>query len=100
VFNRYNGEYNLRLQQYYADVSWWYFNLHAGARTETFGNQYDPLSNGSLLYSGNARPIPRVAVSSDYIPVPFNIWNTDPSRAGQVNTDYTDPSIAGHSNHG
>ena len=32
VFNRYNGEYDLRLQQYYADVSWLYFNLHAGAR--------------------------------------------------------------------
>jgi hypothetical protein len=30
-----------------------------------------PLSSGSLLYSGNARPIPKVAVSSDYIPVPF-----------------------------
>ena len=32
VFNRYNGEYDLRLQQYYADISWWYFKLHAGAR--------------------------------------------------------------------
>jgi hypothetical protein len=72
VFNRYNGKYDLRLQQYYADVSWWYFKLHAGARRETFGNQYDPLSSGSLLYSGNARPIPKVAVSSDYIPVPFS----------------------------
>ena len=72
VFNRYNGKYDLRLQQYYADASWWYFNLHAGARRETFGNQYDPLSSGSLLYSGNARPIPKVAVSSDYIPVPFS----------------------------
>ncbi|MFW6101946.1 MAG: capsule assembly Wzi family protein [Bacteroidota bacterium] len=71
VFNRYNGEYDLRLQQYYADVSWWYFKFHAGARRETFGNQYDPLSSGSLLYSGNARPIPKVAVSSNYIPVPF-----------------------------
>ena len=32
VFNRYNGKYDLRLQQYYADISWWYFKLHAGAR--------------------------------------------------------------------
>ena len=72
AINRYNSDYDLRLQQYYADVSWWYFNLHAGARKETFGNQYDPLSSGSLLYSENARPIPKVAVSSDYIPVPFS----------------------------
>lgn len=72
AFNRYNGDYDLRLQQYYADISWWYFNLQAGARKETFGNQYDPLSSGSLLYSENARPIPKVAVSSDYIPVPFS----------------------------
>ena len=37
-----------------------------------FGNQYDPLSSGSLLYSGNARPITKLAVSSNYIPVPFS----------------------------
>ena len=30
-----------------------------------------PLSSGSLLYSGNTRPIPKVAVSSDYILVPL-----------------------------
>ena len=72
AFNRYNGDYDLRLQQYYTDVSWWYFNLHAGARRETFGNQHNPLSSGSLLYSGNARPIPKIAASSDYIPVPFS----------------------------
>ena len=30
-----------------------------------------PLSSGSLLYSGNVRPITKVAVSSNYIPVPF-----------------------------
>ena len=82
VFNRYNGEYDIRLQQYYADVSWWYFNLHAGARRETFGNQYDPLSNGSLLYSGNARFMVKVAVSSNLAGA-VNIWNTD-------DTDYTD----------
>ena len=82
VFNRYNGKYDLQLQQYYADVSWWYFKLHAGARRETFGNQYDPLSSGSLLYSGNARPIPKVAVFSNLAGA-FNIWNTD-------DTDYTD----------
>jgi len=72
VFNRYNGDYDFQLQQYYADVSWWYFNFHTGARRETFGNQYNPLSGGSLLYSDNARPIPKIALSSDYIPVPFS----------------------------
>jgi hypothetical protein len=39
---------------------------------ETFGNQYDPLSSGSLLYSGNARPMPKVAAYSDYMPVPYS----------------------------
>ena len=82
VFNRYNGKYDLRLQQYYADASWWYFNLHAGARRETFGNQYHPLSTGSLLYSGNARFMVKVAVSSNLAGA-VNIWNTD-------DTDYTD----------
>jgi hypothetical protein len=86
VFNRYNGKYELRLQQYYADVSWWYFKLHAGARRETFGNQYNPLSSGSLLYSGNARLIPKVAVSSDYMPV--LIYGTRMTRIIQMITDY------------
>ena len=31
-----------------------------------------PLSSGSLLYSVNARPITKVAVSSVYITVPFS----------------------------
>jgi len=94
IFNRYNGKYDLRLQQYYADVSWWYFRLHAGARRETFGHRSDrlersdryPLSSGSLLYSGNARPIPKVAVSSNYIPVPL-IYGTRMTRIIQMITD-------------
>ena len=72
LFNRYNGSYDFQLNQYYADFSWWRFNLQVGAKSETFGNQYDPLSSGSLLYSGNGRPIPKVAASSDYIPLPLS----------------------------
>ena len=41
-----------------------------------------PLSGVSLLYSGNARLIPKVAVSSNLAGA-VNIWNTD-------DTDYTD----------
>ena len=94
VFNRYNGKYDLRLQKYYADVSWWYFKLHAGSRRETFGNHYDPLSSGSLLYSGNARPLPKVAVSSDYIPVSL-IYGTRMKRIIQMITDYKHLSSCG-----
>ena len=72
LFNRYNGNYNVHLNQYYAEASWWHFNLQTGARSETFGNQYDPLSSGSLLYSNNGRPIPKIAISSDYMDVPFS----------------------------
>ena len=72
AFNRYNGTYDILLNQYFAGISYWYFNLRVGARSQTFGNQWDPLSSGSLLYSGNARPMPKIAVSSDYIPVPFS----------------------------
>jgi len=71
LFNRYNGAYDFQLNQYYARASWWYFNLQVGARAESFGNQYDPLSSGSLLYSRNGRPLPKISVSSDYIPVPL-----------------------------
>ena len=71
AFNRYNGNYDIQLNQYYAEASWWHLNLQAGAKAESFGNQYDPLSSGSLLYSNNGRPIPKIAISSDYMDVPF-----------------------------
>lgn len=42
-----------------------------GAKRRSFGLQYQPLSAGGLLFSQNARPVPELAVYSDYIPVPF-----------------------------
>lgn len=71
AFNRFNGTYDILLNQYFACIHYWYFNLHVGARSQSFGNQWDPLSSGSLMHSENARPMPKIAISSDYIPVPF-----------------------------
>ena len=59
-----------------------------------FGNQYDLLSSGSLLYSGNARPILKVAVSSDYILVSF-IYGTRMTQIIQMITDYKHLSLCG-----
>ena len=53
-----------------------------------------PLSSGSLLYSGNARLIPKVAVSSDYILVPL-IYGTRMTRIIQMITNFKKPSSCG-----
>jgi hypothetical protein len=71
-FTSYIGTGNFQLNQYYTRVQFHFVQLYAGAVSESFGNHYTPLSSGSLLYSRNARPIPKIAISSDgYLDVPF-----------------------------
>lgn len=74
------AEYNLSqgagfhpwAHQYYAQVKLWKGQFTAGAKSETFGNQDSSLSTGGLLWSKNARPVPKVAISTDgYIDVPL-----------------------------
>lgn len=71
AMNIFNGSNRVQLQEYFAGLSWKWFHLSAGARKQHFGLQYQPLSAGGLLFSSNARPLPELAVYSDYIPVPF-----------------------------
>ncbi len=59
------------LQQCYVGASWQWLKLEAGAR------EYDPmlrnraLSSGSTIWSGNARPIPQVRLSTtDFVTIP------------------------------
>jgi hypothetical protein len=71
AMNIYNGSNRVQLQEYFAEAGWKWFHLSAGAKKRSFGLQYQPLSAGGLLFSENARPMPELALSSDYIPVPF-----------------------------
>jgi hypothetical protein len=72
IVNRYSTKNNFYLNQGYARLKLWFVNLQAGSKEEKFGNQDSSLSSGGLLWSGNARPMPKVAVYvPDYTPIPF-----------------------------
>lgn len=59
-------------QEYYAKARLFVFDFIAGAREEHLGNQDSTLSGGGLLFSHNARPMPKVTVGIErFTPVPF-----------------------------
>lgn len=46
--------------------------LRAGIKEETFGNEYSSLSTGSIIWSNNARPMPKLEIgTAGFIDVPF-----------------------------
>ncbi len=53
------------LQQCYGHVRLYVFDITAGIKPETFGNQDAELSSGGFLFSQNAHPIPRITVGID-----------------------------------
>jgi len=58
--------------EYYARLKLWIGSLTVGARSETFGNHDSNLSSGGLLWSENARPVPKIALSTNgYTDVPL-----------------------------
>ncbi len=56
----------------YADAKAGPFVLTVGRKQSVYGNQDSLLSSGGMLWSRNARPMPRLSLESfGYIPVPF-----------------------------
>ncbi len=45
--------------------------VYGGLMPETIGYVYEPLSTGSMLWSRNAKPIPKAGIQFHYRPVPF-----------------------------
>jgi hypothetical protein len=69
---RYDSNHEIWLQQAYVRTKIYFLILQGGFIEESFGNQDDQLSSGPYLYSRNARPIPKIALSTDdYIVFPF-----------------------------
>ena len=72
LFNRIDGKYNLYPHELYMAFKLWFFDIHFGWREETYGNAYQPLTMGNLLWSGNARPMPKISINiPEFTPVPF-----------------------------
>ena len=60
------------LHQWYVGGKLWFTRIWAGAREEVYGNQDMVLSSGGLLWSGNARPMPKMMIDvPEYTTIPF-----------------------------
>lgn len=71
-FGRYDGIIAGWLQQGYVGGKAWFLYLYAGLKEEHFGDQNPILSSGFPTWSGNARPVPKISLSTlDYIPLKF-----------------------------
>ena len=67
-----NTNNKLYLHQAFVRLKLYFVNFQAGSMEEKFGNQDSSLSSGGLLWSGNARPMPKVSIIiPKYTPVPF-----------------------------
>ena len=72
LVNRYSSKNELYIHQAFLRLKLYFINIQAGSMEETFGNQDSSLSSGGLLWSGNARPMPKISVMvPDYTMIPF-----------------------------
>jgi hypothetical protein len=72
LINRYSNKNELYVHQAYLRLKLYFVNIQAGSMEETFGNQDSSLSSGGLLWSGNAKPMPKVSIMvPNYTKVPF-----------------------------
>jgi hypothetical protein len=72
ITDRLDKNNSLWIQQSYLGAKFWFINMRVGSKEETYGNQDSTLSSGSLLWSENTRPMPKLVISSDgYFDVPF-----------------------------
>ncbi len=72
IVNRQGNGNALYLHQAYIRLKCYFINLQAGSIEEKFGDQDSVLSSGGLLWSGNARPMPKISiVINRYTPIPY-----------------------------
>lgn len=65
-------ESSIKLHELYLNTRLWVFNASVGMREETLGNQDETLSSGGLLFSHNARPMPKIFIGmEDFTPLLF-----------------------------
>ncbi|MDO9254796.1 MAG: capsule assembly Wzi family protein [Bacteroidales bacterium] len=72
LINRYSNKNELYVQQAYLRLKLYFVTIQAGSMEETYGNQDGSLSCGGLLWSGNARPMPKISILvPDFTKIPF-----------------------------
>jgi len=72
ITDRQTDRNKLYLNQAWLGFKIYFVKLEGGLKEETFGNQDSSLSSGGLLWSGNARPMPKISLKiPDFTPVPY-----------------------------
>ena len=67
-----NGDHQGWLHQLYASVSWKKLYLEVGQREQSPALRNEFLSSGSLISSGNAKPMPEVRIGTeDFVTIPW-----------------------------
>lgn len=67
-----NSNSDLYFEEYYAGIKFHFLKLEAGAKRKYFRDYHHNLGSGDMIWSGNARPIPQITISThDYTKVPF-----------------------------
>jgi len=69
---RLDNNADVYFEEWYAKVKYRFLRLDMGSLRKSFGVQDSELSSGGMLWSGNARPLPGISLSTNhYIEVPF-----------------------------
>lgn len=69
---RYDGLGRSYIHQWYGELKFHFIHFTAGAKEEFYGNQDSTLSSGSIIWSKNARPMPKLKLEvPNYTTVPF-----------------------------
>lgn len=72
LVNRFDTKNKFWIQQGYGEIKYNFLKLTAGAKNEVFGVHDTLLSSGSFIWSKNARPIPKITLSTPgFIEVPY-----------------------------
>lgn len=72
IYGTYDSAASLQFNQAYLKLRWFFLVAKAGMYRQNFGNIRHEVSAGSLLYSANARPYPKISIGiEDYLKVPF-----------------------------
>jgi hypothetical protein len=72
LLDRQDGNNNFRIQQANVKLKYRFIYLRIGSEEDPYGNQDSTLSSGSMLWSENTRPMPKIVISTNgYTDVPF-----------------------------
>jgi hypothetical protein len=72
IIDRQSNKNKLYLHQVYLRLKLHFVDFQIGSVEEKFGDQDSSISSGGLLWSGNARPMPKISlIVRDYSPIPL-----------------------------